>query len=65
MSAVGLGIGVGGADGRGNDAVDLFIGVGEVFAEARATEDDDEAVGLYGMDIDLSTLYLDIVQEAA
>ena len=45
---------MGGADGRGNDAVDLFIGVGEVFAEARAPEDDYESVGLDGMDVHLS-----------
>ena len=60
-----LGVGVGGADGRGNDAVDLFIGVGEVFTEARATEDDYEPVRLYGMDIDPCTVDLDIIQEAA
>ena len=60
-----LGVGVGGADGRGNDAVDLFIGVGEVFAEARATEDDDESVGLDGVDIDPCAVDLDIIQETA
>ena len=61
----GLCIGVGGADGRGNDAVDLFIGVGEVFAETRATEDDDKSVRLYGMDIDPCAVDLDIIQETA
>ena len=60
-----LGLGVGGADGRGNDAVDLFIGVGEVFAEAGASEDDDEPVGLDGMDIHLSAFNFNITQETA
>ena len=60
-----LGVGVGGADGRGNNAVDLFIGVGEVFAETRATEDDDKSVGLDGVDVNLSTFDLDVIEEAA
>ena len=61
----GLRVGVGGADGRGNDAVDLVIGVGEVFVEVRTPEYDDEAVGLDGVDLHLCAFHLDIVEETA
>ena len=61
----GLGVGVGGADGRGHDAVNLVIGVGEVFAQARAPKDDDKAVRLDGVDLHFCAIDLDVVEEAA